>query len=133
MSHLQYFDYPGFGERVRKETYYSQAVRIDNRIEISGQGGWDPLTESIPSDPKSQIAQACANVELALQKAGGKGWEQVYKVRAYVTSLDPELLAALAEQLRRYCPRHQPLLTGVQVAGLYRGMAVELEVEAYLG
>jgi hypothetical protein len=38
MSHLQYFNYPGFGERSRKEVHYSQAVRIDNRIEVSGQG-----------------------------------------------------------------------------------------------
>ena len=28
MSHLQYFDYEGFGKRVRKDTHYSQAVRI---------------------------------------------------------------------------------------------------------
>lgn len=38
MSHLQYFDYPGYGERSKKDVNYSQAVRIDNRIEISGQG-----------------------------------------------------------------------------------------------
>jgi hypothetical protein len=38
MSHLQYFDYPGFGERSKRDLNYSQAVRIDNRIEISGQG-----------------------------------------------------------------------------------------------
>jgi hypothetical protein len=38
MSHLQYFDYPGFGENSKKALNYSQAVRIDNRIEISGQG-----------------------------------------------------------------------------------------------
>jgi enamine deaminase RidA (YjgF/YER057c/UK114 family) len=38
MSHLQYFDYPGFGERSKRDLNYSQAVRIDNRIEVSGQG-----------------------------------------------------------------------------------------------
>lgn len=38
MSHLQYFDYPGFGERSKDIFNYSQAVRIDKRIEISGQG-----------------------------------------------------------------------------------------------
>jgi hypothetical protein len=40
MSHLQYFDYPGFGERSKRDLNYSQAVRIDNRIEISGQGSY---------------------------------------------------------------------------------------------
>jgi len=38
MSHLQYFSYPGFGEEKREEIWYSQAVRIGDRIEISGQG-----------------------------------------------------------------------------------------------
>jgi hypothetical protein len=38
MSHLQYFDYPGFGERTKQYLNSSQAVRIGNRIEISGQG-----------------------------------------------------------------------------------------------
>lgn len=38
MSHLQYFDYEGFGDRSKRDINYSQAVRIDNRIELSGQG-----------------------------------------------------------------------------------------------
>ena len=46
MSHLQYFDYEGFGKRVRQDTHYSQAVRIGNRIEISGQGAHPSLTYS---------------------------------------------------------------------------------------
>lgn len=37
MSHLQYFAYKGFGERVQKDTHYSQAVRIGDIIKISGQ------------------------------------------------------------------------------------------------
>jgi hypothetical protein len=47
MSHLQYFDYPGFGETAKRDLAYSQAVRIDNRIEISGQGYF--LSISIPT------------------------------------------------------------------------------------
>lgn len=38
MSGLKYTTYPGFGEYVRENLGYSQAVRIDNRIECSGQG-----------------------------------------------------------------------------------------------
>jgi enamine deaminase RidA (YjgF/YER057c/UK114 family) len=38
MSHLEYFSYPGFGEHMRETLSYSQAVRIGDRIEISGQG-----------------------------------------------------------------------------------------------
>jgi len=38
MAHLQTFCYKGFGENMKKDLWYSQAVRIADRIEISGQG-----------------------------------------------------------------------------------------------
>lgn len=38
MSHLQYYAYEGYGVEKRKELWYSQAVRVDNRIECAGQG-----------------------------------------------------------------------------------------------
>lgn len=39
MSGLQYFTYPGYGEKSLEDLHYSQAVRIGDRIECSGQGG----------------------------------------------------------------------------------------------
>ncbi|KAJ4305646.1 hypothetical protein N0V90_001177 [Kalmusia sp. IMI 367209] len=108
MSHLQFFDYPGFGERSKKDVNYSQAVRIDNRIEISGQGGWDPTTEKFPAALSDEIDQAFANVNLALQTAGGKGWERVYKIRVYfaVRGEDdwPQYAEHLVRNLKKYCP-----------------------------
>jgi enamine deaminase RidA (YjgF/YER057c/UK114 family) len=38
MSHLKYFSYPGVGMRNWAQYSYSQAVRVGNRIECSGQG-----------------------------------------------------------------------------------------------
>ena len=38
MSHLQYYQYPGYGEASQKNLHYSQAVRVGDRIELSGQG-----------------------------------------------------------------------------------------------
>lgn len=38
MSSLEYGVYPGFGEQARDNLSYSQAVRLGDRIEISGQG-----------------------------------------------------------------------------------------------
>ncbi|CAI6332449.1 unnamed protein product [Periconia digitata] len=140
MSHLQYFNYPGFGERSRKDVHYSQAVRVDNRIEISGQGGWDPTTEAIPTTLSAELEQAFSNVALALTTAGGKGWEQVYKVRMYIVVNEGdskewgEALGLAAEALRRWCPDHAPILTGVGVKGLaLEGMRVEIEAVAHLG
>jgi hypothetical protein len=36
MSHLKYFNYPGAGDVMK--SMYSQAVRIGDRVECSGQG-----------------------------------------------------------------------------------------------
>jgi hypothetical protein len=38
MSALKFYNYPGVGEANKKNFWYSQAVRIGDRIECSGQG-----------------------------------------------------------------------------------------------
>jgi hypothetical protein len=38
MSQFQTYSYPGFGEWVRDNLHYSQAIRVGNRIHCSGQG-----------------------------------------------------------------------------------------------
>ncbi|PVI00878.1 putative translation initiation inhibitor [Periconia macrospinosa] len=138
MSHLQCYNYAGFGERSRKDVNYSQAVRIDNRIEISGQPGLDPETEAIPKSFTEEIEQAFSNVELALKSAGGKGWSQVYRVRMYVVLSDDltwaDVLGHGANALKKWCPDHAPLLTGVEVKSLaLEGMRIEVEANAHLG
>ncbi|KAJ5794786.1 hypothetical protein N7457_001385 [Penicillium paradoxum] len=37
MSHLQYFNYDSWGQKAKRGFYYSQAVRIGDRIECAGQ------------------------------------------------------------------------------------------------
>ena len=97
-------------------------------------GGWDRITEEITRDLGKQTDQAFANVEHTLQQAGGKGWEQVYKVRCYVVTLNMEGAEHLVRNLRKYCPNHQPLLTAVGVQSLaFPDMRIEIEVAAHLG
>jgi len=150
MSKLSYFDYAGFGERSKKDINYSQAVRIDNRIEISGQGtiparlshstpaetntgGWHRLTEKYPSDLGAEIDQAFDNVEHAVLHAGGTGLDQVYKLRVYITGAMEEYFEGLAKNLKGRFKEHGPLLTVVQVKGLFEGMRIEIEAEAFVG
>jgi hypothetical protein len=38
MSHLEYYNYEGYGKRAAKDIWYSQAVRVGDIIECSGQG-----------------------------------------------------------------------------------------------
>ncbi|KAL4913897.1 Endoribonuclease L-PSP/chorismate mutase-like protein [Aspergillus aurantiobrunneus] len=132
MSHLQYFSYKGFGEHVRDALSYSQAVRIDDRIEVAGQGGWDPETHQVHADLAEEINQTFANVELALKDAGGKGWSQVYRVRIFVLDTHDETIGLLVDNLRKWMPGHKPVLTCVAVKGLaLEGMRIEMEAVAH--
>ncbi|KAK0631272.1 endoribonuclease L-PSP [Immersiella caudata] len=134
----QFFAYPGQGELLRSQLWYSQSARIGDRIEISGQGGWSPQTGTLAPTPLEELDQAFSNVDLALRDAGGKGWEQVYKVRMYVVESmmdNEEFLGRAIVNLKKWMPGHQPLLTAVGVsklgAGSSAGMKVEIEVEAW--
>lgn len=95
-------------------------------------GGWDRTTEVIPEDFEAQVAQAFENVNFTLKDAGGKGWDEVYSVRTYTHVLDEEAIKVLAKYLKKWCPNHQPLLTGVGIASLAFGMKIEIEVTAHV-
>ncbi|GAB1200342.1 Endoribonuclease L-PSP/chorismate mutase-like protein [Aspergillus pseudonomiae] len=132
MSHLTYYNYPGVGERNRQTFKYSQAVRISDRIECSGQGGWDPNTGEFYKEINAQIDQAFANVDLALRTAGGKGWTQVYRVNSYHVPINNEALEAMVRNFRKWMPDHEPLWTCVGVTRLGEDdMRVEIEVVAH--
>ena len=159
MSHLSYYSYEGVGVRNRKQFSYSQAVRIGDRIECSGQGtmpfhflscfflgiwakwliisswskgGWDPLTGEYEKEINRQIDLAFANVERNLKDAGGKGWSQVFRVNSYHVSMNNEALDAMVRNFKRYMPDHQPVWTCVGVTRLGEDdMRVEIEVVAH--
>ncbi|TKX22419.1 hypothetical protein C1H76_5201 [Elsinoe australis] len=134
MSGLPYYNYDGYGKHAVDTYHYSQAVRIGNRIECSGQGGWDPKTGEIKDglrDINAQIEQAFANVDLAVRTAGGKGWSQVFRVNSYHVTLDDEVAGAMVRNLKKWAPGHEPIWTAVGVNKLaFEGMEVEIEVVA---
>ncbi|KAM0276160.1 hypothetical protein ACHAQH_007012 [Verticillium albo-atrum] len=132
MSHLKYFAYADHGIRLREQLNYSQAVRINDRIECSGQCGWDPVTGDVPEDFGAQLENAFKNIDINLRDAGGKGWSQVFKVRLYVLEFDADSTAAYVNMTKKWMPDHSPILTGIVVAGLASpDMKVEIEVEAH--
>ena len=57
----------GIGEKHLEEFHYSQAVRIGDTLDCSGQGGWDPETGEISDDLAIELEQAFKNVELCLK------------------------------------------------------------------
>ena len=52
MNKPEFFVTPGYGEYRLNELHYSQALKIGDRVETSGQGGWDDnlqISESLDS------------------------------------------------------------------------------------
>ena len=80
MNKPEFFVIPGYPDRQLRLFHYSQAVKIGNRLEISGQGGWNDNWE-FPESITDEIAQAFRNVERTLAAAGA-GWEHVIHVNS---------------------------------------------------
>ncbi|KAM0330609.1 hypothetical protein ACHAQA_003558 [Verticillium albo-atrum] len=131
MSHLKYYAYDGVGVTNKKKFLYSQAVRLGDRIECAGQGGWHENGE-FEKEINAQIDLAFANVEKNLKDAGGKGWSQVFRVNSYHVPINDEALAAMVRNFAKWMPDHQPIWTCVGVPRLGEDdMRVEIEVVAH--
>jgi enamine deaminase RidA (YjgF/YER057c/UK114 family) len=84
------------------------------------------------NDTAGQIKLAFANVEKNLKDAGARGWEDVYLVRSYHTSMADQYPLTVKE-LSKWTPNHQPTWTCLGVAALaFPAMVVEIEVEAMI-
>ena len=119
----------GVGEQMRDNYHYSQGVQVGDMIYVTGQGGWDQTFE-IPDDVHEQIRRAFANIATVLAEAGAS-WENVIDITSYHVDLDQSVLPTMVEQLRSYCPSHQPLWTVIGVASLaLPAMKVEITANA---
>lgn len=126
----QFFATPGYGDRQLKEMYYSQAVRIGDRVETSGQGGWSDDWK-FPESIDDEIAQAFLNVERTLKTAGAN-WNDVVSVDSYhVGGFPPGVNEAMVKQFRHYMPENAPIWTETGVSSLGDPtMRVEIRVTA---
>ncbi len=110
---------------------YSKAVLAGNTLYISGQTGVG-LDDSPPvlGDPAAQARQACENIKVLLQEAGGD-LSHAVKLTVYITdrAYREPVYAVIAE----YFGPHAPASTGVIVDGLAAAaFLVEIDVTAVL-
>src|SRR5260221_6296319 len=71
VEHPAFIIPPGYGEHQHDLYHYAQAVKIGNRIETAGQGGWTDAYE-YPADRslREEITRTVDNVGYVLQVAG---------------------------------------------------------------
>ncbi|MDP9795072.1 enamine deaminase RidA (YjgF/YER057c/UK114 family) [Catenuloplanes nepalensis] len=135
MTEPQFFATPGYGEIMRRDRHYSQAVRIGDRVEISGQGGWNDSFE-FPAELAAEIVRAFDNVERTLAEAGA-AWTDVVSVDS-LHVLGPEDFEEhnriMIEQFRKRLGDRHPIWTEIGVAALGDpAMRVEIRVVAVTG
>ncbi|QGN55020.1 Rid family hydrolase [Novosphingobium sp. Gsoil 351] len=123
---------PGAGEKLREILHFSSAVRIGDRLETSGHGGWNDKLE-IPGDLDAEIAGAFRNIELVLTQAGAS-WNHVVHVNTYhVGGFPPIVNDTIVKLYRQYMPHHAPTWTqlGVESLGLPE-MRFEIRITAII-
>ncbi|GAB7190978.1 RidA family protein [Kineococcus sp. NUM-3379] len=134
MTEPQFFATPGYGQRQLSVMHYQQAVRTGDRVDISGQGGWDD-DFTFPAALEDEIVRAFDNVERTLATAGAT-WRDVIAVDSYHVPESPEFIGethnrVMVEQMRARMGERAPIWTEVGVAALGAPkMRVEIRVSA---
>lgn len=107
---------------------YSQAVRAGNVIYTSGQVSLDPKTgELVTGDFSAQARRVFENLKAVL-RAGGADFRNVTKATVFLTDLGN--FQTLNTIYAEYFGDHKPARTTVQVAGLPKAAAVEIDLIA---
>jgi reactive intermediate/imine deaminase len=108
---------------------YSQAVRVDNTVYLSGQIGLDPNTMQMVEGVESQIHRVFQNLR-AVADAAGSSLDDVVKLNIYLTDLAH--FAKVNEIMATYFHQPYPARAAVGVASLPRNALVEADGVLFL-
>ncbi len=107
---------------------YSQAIRHDGTIHVSGQGPANPETREVETDDiREQTARTLENVA-AILEAADSSLDDVLKANVYVTDMDD--YDAVNEVYAEYMSEPFPARCAVEVSDLPIDIGVEIEVVA---
>src|SRR5262249_1811488 len=107
---------------------YSQAIRANGFIFISGQVAFDPATGNLISGGiEQQTEQVMKNLSAILQEAGS-GWDKVVKTTVFLKNMSE--FGQMNEVYGRFCKNAPPARSTVEVARLPRDVSVEIDVIA---
>ena len=103
---------------------YSQAIRVDNTVYLSGQIGLDPSTMQLVDGIDAQIHQVFKNLAAVAAAAGGS-LADVVKLNVFLTDLGN--FSQVNEIMAAYFKAPYPARAAVGVAALPRGALVEAD------
>ena len=108
---------------------YSQAVRIDHTVYLSGQIGLDPTSMQMVEGIDAQIHRVFQNMRAVATAAGGS-MDDVVKINIFLTDLAN--FARVNEIMATYFHQPYPARAAVGVASLPRGALIEADGVMYL-
>ncbi|MCU0811416.1 MAG: RidA family protein [Thiobacillaceae bacterium] len=103
---------------------YSQAVRVDRTVYLSGQIGLDPASMQLVDGIEAQIHQVFKNLRAVATAAGGSLGD-VAKLNVFLTDLGH--FSRVNEIMAEYFSQPYPARAAVGVASLPRGALVEAD------
>jgi 2-iminobutanoate/2-iminopropanoate deaminase len=107
---------------------YSQAVRANGFVFISGQGALDPASGAlVEGGIAEQTARALENLK-GIVEAAGSSLDHAVKLTVFLKDMND--FAAMNEVYARYFPKNRPARTTVEVARLPRDLRVEIDLIA---
>ena len=103
---------------------YSQAVKVDETVYLSGQIGLDPVTMQMVDGIEAQIVRVFDNLK-AVAEASGGSLADVVKLNVFLTDLAN--FGKVNETMAKYFAEPFPARAAVGVASLPRGALVEAD------
>jgi reactive intermediate/imine deaminase len=104
---------------------YSQAVKVDNTVYISGQIPLDPASmEVVGSGTEAQITRVFDNLSAVAEAAGGS-LKDVVKLTIFLTDLS--CFPTVNEIMARYFSEPYPARAAIEVSALPKGVEVEMD------
>lgn len=104
---------------------YSQAIKVNNTVYLSGQIPLDPATmQLVEGDMRAQITRVFDNLAAVCAAAGGE-LQDIVKLNIFLTDLGH--FALVNEVMANYFVQPYPARAAIGVASLPRGAQVEMD------
>ena len=103
---------------------YSQAVRVDNTVYLSGQIGLDPTNMTMVEGIEAQVNRVFQNLRAVADAAGGS-LDDVVKLNIYLTDLGH--FSKVNEIMATFFHQPYPARAAVGVASLPRNALIEAD------
>ncbi len=104
---------------------YSQAVKVDNTVYISGQIPLDPATmEVVEGGIAAQITRVFDNLTAVSEAAGGS-LKDIVKLNIYLTDLSN--FPTVNETMAKYFSEPYPARAAIEVSALPKAVGVEMD------